>query len=299
MNYRRVVKWTALTGAAGAIAVVAGCVYRVRRKPSANSWYVALGSSYAAGLGLGPREPGSPVVSQRSINGYPQQLARLLKAPSFTDMTSSGSTVLHILHRGKMMLGPQIDALGPDTRLVTLTAGGNDVGYVGDLTAMAYRNGGGAIGAVLGMFWKKAKPAAERDFTSLDRNLRVTLREIHRRSPNARIVVVTYPNILPEHSTCLSIGITNEQVSLMRAVGERLARTTRDAAADAGAILVDMAVLSAGHDACSQVPWVNGFKPKIGTTFHPTLAGAIATAEAIRSVISPPGTKLLEEHDDG
>lgn len=169
------------------------------------------------------------------------------------------------------MLGPQIDALGADTRLATLTAGGNDVGYVGDLTTMASGKG--------------AKPAAQRDFATLDTDLRATLREIRGRSPHAWIVVVTYPTILPGRGTCPSIGIAEAQAGLMRAVAEKLGLTTRDAAASAGATIADMAVLSTSHDACSKVPWVNGSKPETGAEFHPTLAGTRATAETIRSVI--------------
>jgi lysophospholipase L1-like esterase len=263
----------------------AALVKQMRTPPVTNSYYVALGSSYAAGLGLGPRAPDSPIVSGRSVNGYPQQLARLLKVPSFTDMSSSGSTVQHVLHGGQMLLGPQIEALGPDTRLVTLTAGGNDVGYVGDLTAMAYSNRGGAIGTLVGLFWKGAKPLAERKFSDLENNFSATFAEIRKRSPRARIVVVTYPKILPDVQTCASLGISEAQADLMRSVGIKLVETTRAAANQAGATIVDMSNLSNGHDACSANPWVNGSRPTSGTAFHPTLAGATATAEAIAAAV--------------
>jgi lysophospholipase L1-like esterase len=178
-------------------------------------------------------------------------------------------------------LGPQIDALGPDTKLVTLTGGGNDVGYVGDLTMMAFGNRGGLKGWLLGLFWKGAKTASERDFAGLEHNLVALLAEIRRRSPNARIVVATYPAILPEAGTCEKIGITAAQADLMRPVAARLAEVTRVSAAAVGAVVVDMATLSAGHDACSAEPWVNGIAPDTGAPFHPTLAGAMATARAI------------------
>lgn len=263
----------------------ASLVKQMRTPPVTNSYYVALGSSYAAGLGLGPRAPGSPIVSARTVNGYPQQLARLLKVPSFTDMSSSGSTVRHVLHGGQMLLGAQIDALGPDTRLVTLTAGGNDVGYVGDLTAMAYSNRGGIIGTLVGVFWNGAKPVAERKFSDLENNLTATLFEIRRRSPSARIVVATYPTILPDSGTCAALGISEGQAELMRVVGLKLAETTRTAAVKAGVTIVDVASLSHGHDACQNDPWVNGFRPKAGADFHPTLAGARATAQAVAATI--------------
>ena len=282
-------KWIAL---AVILAVMVGgllILRQNRQRPQANSSYVALGSSFAAGLGLGDRIPGSPLISQRSVGGYPQQLARLLKIASFTDMSSSGATVSHVLHGGQLGLGPQIDALGPETRLVTLTGGGNDIAYVGDLTAMAFGNRGGVKGWLMGLFWKGAKPASERDFAGLERNLAALLDEIRRRSPQARIVVATYPAILSEAGTCDKLGISAAQADLMRPVAARLAEVTRAVAAAAGAVVVDTAALSAGHDACSAEPWVNGIAPETGAPFHPTMAGAEATARAIAKVLQSAG----------
>lgn len=272
----------------GGLGVVAAAllIRRRRRPPATNAYYVALGSSFAAGLGLGPRAPGSPRISQRGVDGYPQQLARLLQVPSFTDMTSSGSTVRQVLRGGQFLLGPQIDALGPDTRLVTLTAGGNDIGYVGDLTFMAYGNAGGLLGAPLRLAKGKPKAASKRDFRELDENLRATLREIRRRSPRAQVVVATYPAILPEAGICGRLRITEDQAATMRGVADELSRVTRAAAAATRATVVDMAMLSKGHDACGEQPWTNGFRPEEGASFHPTHAGARATAQAIASVIS-------------
>jgi lysophospholipase L1-like esterase len=266
-----------------AIAALLGLgilVYQGKRPPRVNSPYVALGSSFAAGLGLGSREPGSPFVCQRSINGYPQQLARMAKFV-LTEMSCSGATIGHVLRGGQMFLGPQIEAVGPDTQLVTITAGGNDIGYVGDLTAMAYRRKGGLAGLMVGRFWKGAKPVGERDSARLQADMEATLREIRRRAPAARIVVVTYPEILPDAGTCPQIGIDDGQAALMQSVARRLVEVTRAAANAAGATVVDMAVLSKGHDACAALPWVNGSAPANGAPFHPTLAGATATAEQI------------------
>lgn len=271
------------------VAVIAGLLgvallfYQGRQRPDTSAEYVALGSSFAAGLGLGPRVPGSPIVCQRSINGYPQQLARMTGL-SLTDMSCSGATASHVLRGGQMFLGPQIDALGPKTRLVTLTAGGNDVAYVGDLTAMAFRQRGGVTGFLVGQFWSGARPVADRNFDALRADLLATLREIRRRAPKARIYVVTYPVILPPDGTCLGLGIGADDAGLMRQVGARLAQVTREAANEAGAAVIDMDQLSAGHDACSNEAWVNGAKPSEGATFHPTLAGARAAATAIHDI---------------
>lgn len=99
-----------------------------RRAPQGNPEYVALGSSFAAGLGLGPRVEGSAVAAGRTVDSYPQKFARL-SGLSLVDMTWSGSRSRDSLHSGVFFQRPQIDGVGPQTRLVTITAGGNDVAY--------------------------------------------------------------------------------------------------------------------------------------------------------------------------
>ena len=71
-------------------------VYQGRRRTRARPQYVALGSSFAAGIGLGERAPGSPRICMQSINGYPQQLARLLGL-SLVDVSCSGAATKHVL----------------------------------------------------------------------------------------------------------------------------------------------------------------------------------------------------------
>lgn len=251
--------------------------------PEGGAFYVALGSSFAAGLGLGRRSPSSPIISMRSCNGYPQQLARLLQVPSFTDMTSSGATIEQVFRKNQSYLAAQVNGLGTNTALVTLTAGGNDVKYIGDLMALAYANRKGLVGLLMSLVWRGPKPAQERDFSGLAANYRDLLVEIGRRSPRARVVVVTYPTILPANTNCVRLGLTDEQVVLMRGISDMLANVTRQAALEAGADLIDMAALSIDNTVCSSEPWVNGPSSKKGdgAAFHPTLAGAKAIAETI------------------
>ena len=116
----------------GAMAVVALVAWQGRRVPQGDPHYVAMGSSFAAGIGLGPRAPGSPIACMRTINGYPQQLARLLHI-TILDVTSSGATTAHILHGGQYFQRAQLDAVTAATQLVTITSGGNDIGYVGGI----------------------------------------------------------------------------------------------------------------------------------------------------------------------
>ena len=275
-----------ITGIASALAVAGLSVLVVqgRHSPNRTAQYVALGSSFASGFGLGPRLQGSPYACLKSSNGYPQQLARMLNL-SLADMTCSGATTTHVLHGGQYFQGPQVDALSNNTQLVTLTTGGNDVSYIGDLTFLAARSRRGVTGSLLRLWPKKLAPAENRAFPKLGQELLATLRKIRRRAPHAQIVVVTYPAVLPPSGTCPKLGINDADAALMRQVGNLLAQVTHASAQEAGVSVVDMASLSAGHDACAAMPWVNGAAPAQGARFHPTLAGASATAAAIRKIL--------------
>lgn len=270
-----------------AVLLVAGLgvlVIQGRKPPNRTAQLVALGSSFAAGLGLGPRLKDSHYACLKGSSGYPQPLAKLLNL-SLVDMTCSGATTSQVLHGGQYFRGAQIDALSENTQLVTLTTGGNDVSYVSDLISLAARSRRGALGWLLRLSPKKLKRAEERDSPKLHDVLLATLKEIHRRAPRARIVVVTYPAILPPVGTCPTLGISADDATIMRHVGDRLAELTRTSAHEAGVEVVDMATLSQGHDACSSSPWANGAAPKQGAKFHPTLAGASATALAIQNAV--------------
>jgi lysophospholipase L1-like esterase len=265
-------------------SVTALMFYQGRIEPSGNPEYVALGSSFAAGLGLGERAGNSPLACQRSINGYPQVLARTADL-SLVDMTCSGSTAKQVLEGGQFFQGPQLSAVRPTTRLVTLTTGGNDISYIGDLIAMGYRNRGGFTGWVVGLVMQAPHTPAERDIGQVKINIQTAVALVRQRAPSVHVVVVTYPAVLPEQGTCAALNLTQEQVELMRPVAAELANATRAAALASGATLVDMAAMSVGHDACSSEPWVNGLAPASGAAFHPTLAGTTATAHEISKVV--------------
>lgn len=108
-----------------------------------------------------------------------------------------------------------------------------------------------------------------------------------REPPHARIVVVTCPAILPPSGTCPTLGINDPDAVVMRQAGDMLAEVTRASAKEAAVILVDMAQLSLGHDACAETPWINGAVPAQGAKFHPTMVCASATAEPIRTALHP------------
>ena len=251
-----------------------------RHTPTGQPTYVALGSSYAAGAGLGPLQAGSPLLCARSINGYPQQVAKALGVP-IVDMTCGGAVTRNLFAGGQFFQGPQVRVVTRETRLVTVTVGGNDIGYVGDLSLLAARNSDGAFGWLVRRLWPGPKPLDARDYGGFRRDLTATIAAIRARAPDARIVIVTYPAILPASGTCDVVNLTAAEAAAMRAVGDRLAATTRQVARSGGADLVDVSSPAGDHDACSADPWVTGWKEAGAAPFHPTRRGAVAVAEEV------------------
>lgn len=290
--------WLAIAFLAIAGAIAGTLFYQARRAPEGRPEYVALGSSFAAGAGLGPLQKQSPWACARSANGYPQQLARMLRL-SIVDMSCGGATAKHVLDGGQFFQGPQVGAVDSRTRLVTVTVGGNDIGYIGDLSMLAARNSGSAFGWLVRHFWSGPKAATDRDYRSLQRNLALTIETIRRRTPNAAVVLATYPAILPPKGTCARIGLSPAEADLMRSVAMRLEAATSAAASQGHALLVNMQALGIEHNACSGEPWTRGWTNGGIAPFHPTLLGARATAKAVEDALggSPAGVTAVRKND--
>lgn len=98
--------------------------------PPAGATYVAIGSSFAAGPGITVPADAPPDRCARSADNYAHQIARRHDL-RLLDVSCSGATTAHVLGEWNT-LAPQLDAVGAETRLVTVTIGGNDVRLIAD-----------------------------------------------------------------------------------------------------------------------------------------------------------------------
>ena len=259
--------------------------------------YVAMGSSFGAGPSVGQPAPGAPARCQRSSDNYARQLARR-KGLELTDVTCGGATTAHILGPWNE-LPPQIDALRPDTRLVTLTIGGNDLGYIGGLIAGSCTSapqGGTPASPMCAMIAAGRRSGAllptptEEGWRKVEAGMSAIVAEIRRRSPRARIVFVDYQTVLPERGNCAQVPLSAEALETGRATAARLAALTASVARANGAEVLRASALSRRHDACSRDPWMYGFLPPAPgapfTPYHPNLAGMTALADALHRHLS-------------
>lgn len=108
-------------------------------RPGNTSRYVALGDSFSSGDGNSPYEPESITSGcNRSISdAYPDVIAKDLglsaSQSGFDFAACSGAKVTEIQAK-------QLSGLGANTRLVTMTAGGDTVGFAPVLTACVLYN---------------------------------------------------------------------------------------------------------------------------------------------------------------
>jgi lysophospholipase L1-like esterase len=250
---------------------------------------VALGSSYAAGPGL------PPVVEKaamRSGVNYAHQLADRLDA-RLTDLTVSGATTATIASQAQRTLRgktfpPQVHGVPDDADLVTVTAGGNDMNYIGTLLRLALagrlrgRLRAWPVGAVLaGPSAPVVAPAA---MDSAVAGLLRIVRAVRSRAPQARILLVDYLTVIgPDTTPGPSVPLTTEQLAALRGIKAQLDAVFESAADQSGAELVRASALSVEHALGAPDPWVFGLESlrRLPASFHPNAAGMGAVAAEI------------------
>ncbi|MFG2525750.1 SGNH/GDSL hydrolase family protein [Streptomyces sp. NPDC048527] len=234
-----------------------------------------MGSSFAAGPGITPTKPGSPPGCERSADNYASKVAARFGL-ALTDVTCSGATTANILTTGQNGQPPQISAVTADTRLVTVTIGGNDVNYLGSLTAYSCQN---THHSHCGTVDQDTIDAA---LKTVHTKIGHVVATVHQRAPKAQVLLVDYLTVLPASGVCSGVPLTTEQAGFERTVAARLLSATRQAATDQRATVVDAASASADHNACAATPWVEKHNVPSGhPPYHPKPAGMKAVADLI------------------
>jgi lysophospholipase L1-like esterase len=252
----------------------------------AGAKYVAMGSSFAAGPGIPDYYEATPAPCYRSTQNYAHQLAARLEL-ALTDVSCSGATTAHLTGpRGN--IPPQLDALTPDTKLVTITIGGNDLGYIGGLSAASCAGLQKETGVAGNCSPPGALPA-ELTFNNVALRMDEIAKEVRRRAPEAQIVFVDYLAVLPETGTCSATPLDELAADGARYTARRLAEITRKVAGENGASVVTASEFSKGHDACGAEPWMHGYPrpgaPVSGAMYHPNAAGMTAVADALEQLL--------------
>ena len=248
--------------------------------------YVALGSSMAAGPGIRPRAADAPRWSGRSARNYPHLLAERLSL-ELVDVTFSGATTAHVLADHQHGRPPQITALNGSESLVTVTIGGNDVGYVPLLMAASLPSPARRLPLLGGLISELLdRDTRDRALADVFDSLCAVGTALRQRAPGARVFFVDYLTLLPPAGVPAP-PLSEADTDLGRHVAATLERLTAEAAAATGCEVVGAAAASREHHAWSAEPWTTtparfgvGL-PGRPAPLHPNGAGMRAVAELV------------------
>lgn len=224
--------------------------------------YVALGDSYAAGVGGGPQRN----ACWRAVEGYPVLVARSLGL-DLAYQACLGATIGNVER-------DQVAALGRETTHVSLTIGGNDVGFTPVLIECAKPS-----------WMSDSDPVIDDALailrTQLPQRLGSLLATVRERAPKAKVAVTAYPVLFNgEDCNALTFFSPHEMGRITQGVDE-LADAMSLASRDASAEFVDPRAAFAGHAICDDPEWLNGASLPLEESFHPNAAGHAAYARLV------------------
>ncbi|MET9710123.1 SGNH/GDSL hydrolase family protein [Nocardiopsis alba] len=248
--------------------------------------YVAIGDSFTAGP-MVQAQAQMPLLGcmQSSVN-YPKRLAEELGIEDLTDVSCSGAVMNDLYEKQFDDTEPQLDALGPETDLVTVGISGNDFGFSEVLIECAKRSLTNPLGSPCSDYY-----GGELDerIDGLRGDLSQVYADIAERSPNATVLSIGYLQIMPESGGCWpSTPISRGDVPFVDQAQIRLNEMIAEVSQANGAIFVD--TFERGHDVCqgSSTRWVEGLIPEDGAPVHPNNLGMAATTDFIRSTLGVP-----------
>jgi lysophospholipase L1-like esterase len=250
--------------APAAAAVTTACALTLAAGGAAHAAtvnYVALGDSYSSGVGSGSYTSSSGSCD-RSTKAYSQLWTNANAPSSFTFVACSGATTSDVL-------SSQISALSSSTTLVSITIGGNDVGFSGVMETCVLDSTASCVSAVT-----NAESEAQ---TQLPAKLDAVYAKIKSLSPNARVVVLDYPEFydLSKSSTCIGLS-TTDRTDLNQAADILDGVIKTEAAKYGGFVFGDVRSAFSGHEICDSSSWLHSVNIlDIGESYHPTSSGQV------------------------
>lgn len=240
---------------AGALAVAASVMGTA--EAATQPQYVALGDSYAAGDGAGTYLSDG-TSCHRSLLGYPGLVSSTGKY-ALNLQACSGATTGDVLSK-------QLTSDLSTAAYVTVTVGGNDIGFADVLTTCLGTNTTACVTAVTAA---ETKATAE-----LPTKLDAVLGAIKAKATSAKIVATNYPRLFNGSDCSLLTSFTKDEMTRLNKGADTLSSVIKTAADKAGIGFVDVRTPFVGHAVCDRTSWIrNASLFKQYESFHPNASG--------------------------
>lgn len=234
--------------------------------------YVALGDSYTAAPQTGMGD--APDGCYRSLINYPHQVAEATGV-ELIDNSCSGATTRALLEPQTTPLDvthpPQLTGVDEDTDLITFGLGGNDFGLFARIVSCARFYGDASGSPCTDLDRQDGPNGITTRLEQLRTNVLDALQKVQQAGPNARIIVIGYPQLIPAQGTCELLRLPEGDLGYARTIVEGLNTALESAADQLDLTFVDVAAASEGHDVCSDEPWVAGHRAAFSgaSPWHP------------------------------
>ncbi|MEV8371399.1 SGNH/GDSL hydrolase family protein [Kribbella sp. NPDC056861] len=227
--------------------------------------YVALGDSYASGVGTRTYIPDSGSC-QRSTKSYPYLDAARVGA-ALTSVACSGARVADVTAN---QLGP----LNSGVKWVTLQVGGNDAGFSSVITECAKPSWLGNCTAAV----TTAQATINNTIPGRLNTLYATVRS---RATTAKVIVVGYPRLFNGTDCNAATFFSPDEMTKLNATADLLNSKIAAAASAAGYSFVNPTASFVGHAVCGSPEWINGLSNPVSESYHPNTTGQAGFANLV------------------
>ncbi len=237
------------------VAAVVGVVFTAAGPAAGGATYAALGDSYSSGVGTGSYTLDS--ACKRSVYAYPYLWAQKHAGTSLSFVACSGA-------KTSDLLASQVQSVTSSTTLVTMTVGGNDIGFANLIYQCTISDCSAALDSTRANLETTLGAALDSVYTTVKQ----------RAAPGATIVVLGYPRVFSGASCFGTLGISSTEESKANALADALDKVIATHAAADGVTYKSAIAAFTGHAVCSSSPWLNGLNLfNTGESYHPNRSG--------------------------
>ncbi|WP_069740835.1 SGNH/GDSL hydrolase family protein [Streptomyces sp. EN23] len=255
MSVRRI--WASLsTLALAAVAAIGVAGPASAADSAAAGGYVALGDSYSSGVGAGSYISDSGDC-RRSTAAYPYLWQAANSPASFDFVACSGATTSSVA-------SSQLGVLSASTSLVSVTAGGNDVGFADVMQDCVLGSEATCLSSV--------DAAVGKMNNTLPGSLDSLYDNIRARAPQAQVVVLGYPRFYQLSGSCIA-GLSEAERAAINNASDVLNDVLAKRSADAGFAFSSVVDEFTGHELCSGDAWLHSVTVPVHNSYHPKAAG--------------------------
>lgn len=223
--------------------------------------YVALGDSYASGDGAGSYlKDGTSCY--RSLKGYPGLIAAA-GGYKLDLQACSGAIISDV--QTKQLLTTELAG----ATMVTVTVGGNDIGFASTLTTCLGTNTTACLNAVAA--------ANTKINTEIPGKLDTLFATIKTNAPGATIVATAYPRLFNGKDCSILTSFTSTEMTELNKGADNLAVKIQEAATRVGIGYAEVRTPFVKHAVCDSVPWIrNAQLFSQYESFHPNATGYLS-----------------------